>query len=138
MSEVALLRTQIAFARNYTERLLASIDPHDWFRQPAEGVTHVAWQVGHLAVAEYRLALDRLRGPQPGDAALISEAFVATFGYNSVPEPDPAKNPPPAEIRAVFDRVHRQTLQELEHLAESELDGPILKPHPLAKNKRKS
>ncbi len=34
-------------------------------------MSHVAWQVGHLAVAEYRLALWRIRGPQPQDGDVI-------------------------------------------------------------------
>jgi hypothetical protein len=136
MSELTLIRTQIAVARGYTDRLLASIDPNDWFRMPTEGVSHVAWQVGHLAFAQYRLALDRIRGPRPGDAALIPEVFLTVFARDSVPDPDPAKYPPAAEIRAVFDRVHRQVLQELEHLPESELNQPLVKPHAVAKTKR--
>ena len=32
---------KIEFAREYTNSLLADIDPKDWFRQPTEGVTHV-------------------------------------------------------------------------------------------------
>ncbi len=39
----------------------------------------IAWQVGHLAMAEYRLALERIRGPQPQDAGLISEEFLRLF-----------------------------------------------------------
>jgi hypothetical protein len=44
---------------------------------PPAGVTHVAWQIWHLAMAEFRLALERVRGPQPGDRDLISEAFLS-------------------------------------------------------------
>mgnify|MGYP001611113150 FL=1 len=34
-------------ARMYTEDMLSHVDQADWFRQTSEGVTHVAWQVGH-------------------------------------------------------------------------------------------
>src|SRR6185369_320780 len=75
MSRLQLAFEQITFVRSYTTRLLDSIKLDDWFRQPAGGVTHVAWQVGHLAMAEYRLALERLRGVRPEDADLIPQAF---------------------------------------------------------------
>jgi hypothetical protein len=124
----------IEFARNYTIWLLDHTDHADWFRQPA-GVTHIGWQVGHLAFAEYRLALERIRGTRPEDAALISDEFIGRFGGKSVPEGDPAKYPSPTEIRAVLDRVHQQALRELPDLDERELDAPLLKPHLKAKTK---
>jgi hypothetical protein len=115
--------------------LLDQTRTEDWFRQPPGGVTHIAWQVGHLAFAEYRLALLRIRGSQPQDADLISEGFVRQVGAGSVPEADAGKNPGQAEIRAVFDRVHEQVLRELPGLDDRELDEPVLTPHRLAKTK---
>jgi hypothetical protein len=131
MTRLTLAVDQIASARNYTLRLLDATGPADWLRRPTEGVSHIAWQVGHLAMAEYRLALERLRGPRPEDATLIVEPFLRRFGRESVPDPDPAKNPSPSEIRAVLDRVHQQALRELAMLTDEELDQPSLKPHPL-------
>jgi DinB superfamily len=126
---------QIVFARDYTVRLLDQTPTAEWFRQPSEGVTHIAWQVGHLAMAEYRLALERIRGPRPQDADLISDDFLCLFGRDSVPDADAAKYPKATDIRAVFDRVHQQTLRELATLDESELDKPVVKLHGLAKTK---
>src|SRR5262245_6374741 len=134
-SPLQLAIEQIVFARNYTIRLLDHTDPADWFRMPAGGVTHIGWQVGHLAFAEYRMALLRIRGARPEDALLISEEFMHPFRAQSVPQPDPAKYPSQAEIRAVFDRVHEQTLRELRVLDEAQLDTPVAIPHPLAKTK---
>jgi DinB superfamily len=135
MSRLKLAIEQIVFARNYTVWLLDHTQAADWFRQPAEGVTHVAWQVGHLAMAEYRLALERIRGPRPEDAELISDGLLRLFGRDSRPDPDPAKYPGRDEIRAVFDRVHQQTLHELRSLDESQLDEAPVKEHRLAKTK---
>ena len=121
---------QIRAARTYTTGLLETIEPRDWFRQPAEGVTHVAWQVGHLAFAQYKLALERIRGARPDDDRLISADFLAKFARGTVPDPDPARYPAPAEIRAVFDGVYKQALDELKDLPDPELDqspaGPAL------------
>src|SRR5215471_11039927 len=79
MSTVKLAAEQFAFARAYTVRLLDSVAPDDWFREPPGGVSTIAWQVGHLAMAEYRLALERIRGRRPEDESLIPDEFLRHF-----------------------------------------------------------
>jgi hypothetical protein len=135
MARVDPLIDQIASARAYTVGLLETIEPRDWFRQPVEGVTHLAWQVGHLAFAEYKLTLERFRGVRLNDAALISTEFLTRFARGTVPDPDPVRYPPPDEIRATFDRVHMQALHELKDVPDVELDQPPLLPHPLCPTK---
>lgn len=131
MSLLTTALERMQFSRDYTNRLLETIDDADWFRMPSPEVTHVAWQVGHLAMAEYRLVLERIRGERPEDAALISSAFLKQFGRDSVPDPDPARSPSPAEIRTVYDRVHEQALRELPDFQESDWNSPPIKPHSL-------
>ena len=43
----------------------------------------------------------------------MSSEFRKQFSKGSTPDPDPADNPPPAEIRRYFDRVHQQAMREL-------------------------
>lgn len=138
MTPLQLAVEQIIFARAYTQQLLDTIDPADWFRIPAAGVSNIAWQVGHLAMAQYRLGLERLRGRQPGDEVLISELLLMQFGRDSAPEPDPAKNPDLGEIRHSFEAVHRQVLHEAPNLPEAEFDEPVLKPHKFVQTKLQS
>jgi hypothetical protein len=133
VSRLQLAIEQIVFARNYTIELLDETPTDDWFRQPPGGVSLVGWQVGHLAFAEYRLALWRIRGERPDDDALFSPDFRRLFGVNSVPQADAAY--PAAELRAVLDRVHEQVLRELSGLDETEVDRPVPHPHPFAKTK---
>jgi len=134
VSRLDLAIEQIVFTRNYTVGLLHETPEAEWFRQPG-GVSHVAWQVGHLAFAEYRLALWRIRGPKPEDANLVSEQHLQLFGPASAPDADPSKYPNQAEIRAVFDRVHEHVVRELRGLDDNDLDQPVLHPHPFAKTK---
>jgi hypothetical protein len=135
MSRLQLAIDQIIFARGYTMRLLDSIQEEEWFRQPHGAISHVGWQAGHLAFAEYRLGLWRIRGQRPGDERLFSQDFVRLFGVNSAPVADSATYPAAAEIRAVLDRVHAEVLRELPLLADAELDQPVPHPHPFAKTK---
>ena len=136
MSRLQLAVEQIVFARNYTIGLLDQTPAEEWFRQPPGGVSHVAWQVGHIAFSEYRLALWRIRGERPGDGALFSPDFKRLFGADSVPQADSTYAA--AELRTVLRRVHQQVLQELPGLDEAELDQPVPHPHPFATTKLKA
>jgi len=131
MSRLQIVLDQIIQVRRYTQSLLDSIEETDWFRLPHEAVTHVAWQVGHIAIAEYSLTLRRIRSRSREDEVLIPAEFAKKFGKGSVPEADPAQYPKVAEILAVFHRVHEQALAELASLPEATLDEPTKPPHPL-------
>ena len=130
-ARLQIARLQIEFARDYTRSLIADIDDHDWFRQPREGISHVAWQVGHLAVAEYGLGLFRQRGRREGDAELMTSAFRKQFAKGTTPNPHSTNCPTPQEIRQVLDRVHQQVLEELRGYTEAELDTPCEEPYAL-------
>lgn len=130
-TRLELVCKQIEFSRAYTLSLLADIEDEHWFEQPQEGVTHVAWQVGHLAMAQYGLGLFRMRGRRSEDSALMSGPFRKKFSKSSTPNADPAANPSPAEIRDVFERVYQQVLAELPHYTDAELDEPVDQPYAL-------
>jgi hypothetical protein len=63
---------QIEFARNYSLTLLDDLTDDNWFWSPPNFTTHIAWQVGHLAMAQYGLALFRQRGRAEVDSELMS------------------------------------------------------------------
>lgn len=132
MTRLELLTANLDHSRAFTTRLLDRIDPADWFRMPAGGVTHVAWQVGHLAVADFRLGIERIREPSAEEAAVLPPEFVALFGKGSTPQSDPSGYPPPGEIRAGFDQVRQAVMAALPDLDKAELDTAPLRPsHPL-------
>ena len=135
MSRLELLLRHICTARSYTEDLLEHIQADDWFCQPSQGLNHVAWLVGHLAVAEFRLTMYRIRGNRADDGQLLPASFSSLFGKGSAPEPEPSKNPSPTEIREVFDRVHQQALRELGNVTDEVLDQPVDEPHRMFKTK---
>jgi hypothetical protein len=120
---------QIEFARSYMLSIVAEIDEREWFTMPAGCPTHVAWQVGHLAMAEYGLCLFRMRGRQPVDLELMTSSFRKQFSRGSVPEADAGKYPPAAEIRATLDRVHAQVLKESQSFTAEQLKEPVEMPY---------
>jgi hypothetical protein len=130
MTELERALEQIRFARAYTNRLLERLPEADWFRQPPGVVTHVAWQVGHLAVAEYRLALARIRGARAEESALLSEEVFSAFRGQSIPAPQD-QSPPLAVIRTTFARVHEAVLHEGPTYAALDLGAAPLIPHDL-------
>ena len=133
----ARLETAIANleqVRNYTNDLLDHTDEADWFRTAGDGVTHIGWQVGHLAMAEYGLCLFRQRGRAEIDTQLMSSAFRKKFSKGTVPNPDPAENPSVSEIREVLDRVHQQALLELEGFDDASRQETIEMPYSVHAN----
>lgn len=130
MTRLDAIVDHIRRSREYTKSMLDHIPLDDWFRQPTEGVTHVAWQVGHLAFAEHRLGLERVRGTRDTDEDLISTPFRKLFGKGSQPDPHPSHYPSTHAIREVFDRVHQEVLAELSHLSDAALDETVPQPHP--------
>jgi hypothetical protein len=132
---LAILTDALAFSRTYTLSLLDTIPQADWFMMPAGCPSHIAWQVGHLALAEARLVYDRVCGGHSQDGLLPPE-FHTLFGRTSVPDPDAAKHPSAAEIRTVFDRVHEATLQALRDVSDAQLDEVAIGPaHRLCRTK---
>lgn len=129
MSRARSLLESIVRAREYTHQLLAGTSPADWFWMPREGVSHIAWQVGHLAFAQYRLALERVRGERPDDQRLLPTRFREKFGRGSVPVGDAGAYPSVEEIRQVFDAVHGQVLEEISVLEDAFLDQSTTTPH---------
>lgn len=128
IKELAL--AQVHQATNYTRGLLERIPHAEWHQFPPGGATNVAWQVGRLAMAEYRLCLDRIRGPQPDDASLIPASFLTRYGRGSTPSDDPDQNAPISELVAVLDRVHQQVIHESASWTDDFLQTATVQPHP--------
>ena len=100
----------------------------DWFTIPAGGVSHVAWQVGHLAATQYRLCLERLRPRTAADEDLIPDGMLKQFGRTS--QPDAVTGFTAEQIRSAFDAVHARVLEEVAAYPDADLDAAPLLPHP--------
>jgi len=129
MSRLSEALDQIDFARRYTRERIATVPLADWFTIQRGGVTNMAWQVGHLAFAEYRLCLLRLRPRTAEDETLVSERFIETFFRDS--DPGTISGLTAVEILETFDRVHARIMVELPDYPNADLDLPPLIEHKL-------
>ena len=128
---LAVALRKIEFARNYTMISLEGLSDDDWFwvpENPHEYVTHIAWQVGHIAMSEYGLTLFRQRGRKLEDAELMSGKFRKLFMKGTTPKPDRDAYPAPDEILEVLGKVHQQMRSEIASLEET-LDEESGPPH---------
>lgn len=120
---------QIVSAREYLLTMLDGLEESDWYCMPNPPVSHIAWQVGHLAMAQYGLCLFRQRGRQEVDSELMSGGFRKKFMKGTEPLAGAENNPSVDEILTVLERVFNQTLLELPGFDGEGLDQPLDPPH---------
>ena len=136
VSEMLISATgQIRFARDYTLGLLEATPEDLWFQIPDGLPTNIAWQVGHLAVSQYGLLMFRLRGRDPDDLDLIPGKFRKAYSRGSKPNPDPAKQMSPHELRLRLDDVFDRSMKVLGGVGVETLLEPEEMPYAVYPNK---
>ena len=97
---------QVDFARRYTLSLLENVPDSLWPVIPPGATSHIAWQVGHLAVSQYGLMLFRQRGRAEGDLDLMPGWLRKRFGRGSMPPTEPSEIPSKSELLASLEKIH--------------------------------
>ena len=126
---------QIKAARHYTLSMIEDIEESHWFEQPDSCPSHIAWHVGHLAMAEYGLALFRQRGRISEDANLMPGRFRRAFQRGSEPKPDATAYPTPSEIVTTLSLVHERVLAERLEWSMEDLQTTIDQPYAVYPNR---
>jgi hypothetical protein len=124
-ARVLLAVERMRCARENTQRLMGDFVPDEWFWHPAEFVTHLAWQVGHLAFAQYCHCFWWIGGRHAEHESLMPQKFVELFEMGSVPVADATNYPPIDEIQRVFDAVYKRAIREVAQYSDEQLDIPI-------------
>ncbi len=124
-----LILQQMKWARQYTRQLIDSIPESLWYKQPAGLKTHVAWQVGHLAVSQYGLMLFRQRGRMPGDLELMPGWLRKQFGRGTIPSESAEGMPAPTELLAMLEKIDHQAHAEVATLTAEQLGEPTEMPY---------
>jgi hypothetical protein len=125
--------SRIRVARRYTLPLIETVREEDWFKMPG-GITHLAWQVGHLASAQYGLTIRAIRGkPEAGE--VLPGNYFGLFSRGSKPLPDPAAYPAPQELMRVLHAVNEAYPREIGSFTDAQLDEPSLVESPMFRTK---
>ncbi len=119
---------QLEFARRYTLELIESVPGELWLSIPPGGHTHMTWQVGHLAVAEYGLLLFRLRGRGENDKELVPSVFRKQYSRGSQPSLDTNQMGRDAMLER-FAKIHAEGLSELRSVPLAKLNEPCEMPY---------
>lgn len=120
---------QMNWTRQYSLQLIDSIPEELWYVRPSLGEgrycgTHVAWQVGHLAVSQYGLMLFRQRGRSPGDLELMPGWLRKQFGRGTTPSPTAEGMPTPQDLLLRLSNIHAQAIEEVSKLSAETLAEP--------------
>ncbi|HBJ33342.1 MAG TPA: DinB family protein [Planctomycetaceae bacterium] len=115
---------QIDWARRYTLELLAATPRELWFERPTVSnsrtgesamqlPTHIAWQVGHLAVSQYGLLMFRIHGRRDEDLDLIPSRFRKAYARGSDPTATSSGQCSADELFERLETVHRNAITGL-------------------------
>ncbi len=112
---------QVDFARRYTLGLLENVPEELWPIVPTGASSHIAWQVGHLAVSQYGLMLFRQRGRAEGDLELMPGWLRKRFGRGSAPPTVASEIPSKASLLECLENIHIASMAALPNLSVDQL-----------------
>lgn len=120
---------QIVWARSYSLQLIHSVPEDLWYVRPAGLDTHLAWQVGHLAVSQYGLMLFRQRGRLPGDLKILPGWLRKQFGRGTTPSRGSEGMPSREELLEKLHVINDRALEEVPELTSDQLTEPTEMPY---------
>jgi hypothetical protein len=137
MTQGEMLAEQLDRTREWTLKLIADVRGDDWTFQPAAGLAHPLWLVGHLTCSQDLLVIVRcLNRPSTLDSAFKNH-FPISGPVKSAREHD---YPPVDAVLAIMGDMHARTLDAIRGMSDALLaepafagDGSI---HPHYRDKR--
>ncbi|MBL8800030.1 MAG: DinB family protein [Planctomycetia bacterium] len=127
MNGVAAIRGALQSTQHILGMYLNDLSDADLLIRPVAGANHIAWQLGHLIVAEGKL-LDVLPGIRFPDLPAGFEALHDQKGANDEPNAAYLKK---SEYLDLFNRSRAVSLAALDTMTDADLDKP--NPGPMAK-----
>jgi hypothetical protein len=121
MTGVDAIRTALQATQHLVTWFLSDLSDADLLVRPAPGANHIAWQMGHLIVAEGGLARQQLPGVAYPE---LPAGFVKQHGKETQATDPPAGFATRAEYVDLFTRARQATLAALNKLNDAQLDQP--------------
>ena len=120
---------QMEFARNYTLGLISEVPDELWQTPPAGIPSHFAWQIGHLAVAQYGLMLFRQRGRAEGDLDLMPGWLRKRYARGSVPTNEETPEATKSEMLELLAKIHKAAMEFVPTMSAESLAEPTEMPY---------
>jgi hypothetical protein len=116
MTPTEMLADQVETMRRMTLDTFATFSESEQLFQPAPGLNHPLWLLGHIAGSEDHLILD-FCAAQPQ----LPAAYAKLFGIGSQPSPERSAYPPASEILERLAQVHVTALAWLRSASPEDL-----------------
>ncbi len=115
------IRTSLSIADFMVESYLTDITPQELLIRPAPEANHLAWQLGHLISAEYRL----VEAAAPGSMPALPPGFAERHTKDTANSDNTSDFLSKDEYLRVAKTVRAGTLAALEKLSDADLDRPV-------------
>ncbi|MEI8213021.1 MAG: DinB family protein [Planctomycetota bacterium] len=119
---------QMQFAREYTLNLISAVPEDLWNVSPTGIPTHFAWQIGHLAVAQYGLMLFRQRGRAEADLELMPGWLRKRYSRGSTPTLESPETTSRDELLEILRKIHVASLAYVRDMPADVLAEPTEMP----------
>jgi hypothetical protein len=121
MNAREVLRTALKSNQNILNQYVSDLSDADLLVRPVPGANHIAWQLGHLILAEVGLGTQYLGAKYPE----LPAGFAEQHDKKNASQDPPRGFGTKAEYLALFEKIRPTTLAALDKLSEADLDKPL-------------
>ncbi len=114
------IRTSLKSGQNLMNMVLADLSDEDLLVRPVPGANHIAWQLGHLILAEQNM-MKGIGGTPPALPAGFAEQHAKAMATVDPPKGFATKN----VYVDLLNKTREATLEAAEKLPDSDLDKPV-------------
>jgi hypothetical protein len=115
------IRSSLTAADFLTYGYLDDITSAEMLVRPLPDANHIAWALGHVISAEYRLA----EGALPGSMPKLPEGFMEKHTKDTAGKDDPAAFLSKEEYFSIAKQIRAGTLAALEKMSDADLEQPV-------------
>lgn len=120
MNSRQAIRLCIDSANTICQSYLNDLSDSELFVRPAPGCNHIAWQLGHLLVAENEMVEAAYPGSMPPLPAGFAEKYTKETSHRDTPASFHSKG----VYMNTYEEQRSGTLKALEKLSDADLDKP--------------
>ena len=123
MNGIDVLKSSLSGSRKMIEWVISDLSDADLLVRPVPEANHLAWQLGHLIVAEKHLVLEQLPSATFPE---LPAGFAESYTKETSQSDDPGKFHSKAQYLELLGKMREATLSELAKLSDADLDRPTL------------